>query len=1476
MAKLNHGIAIDIDDQVQLCNSKQEENEEVKIINKNDCQKDVFHKIKNKKNIIYRLLKHFNNLIFQLKFFFIIVIYSVLGALLFIYIEKDYDLALKQESYNYHLIARDMLFHNLKQIHIENRNDRENKWKEAILEFETNINAPPPSLETSWTFSMAIFYVGTIYTTIGYGNIACATTTGRIVSIIYAFIGIPIFLIILNNLNEFLLKKIKMISILFEDNIFYYSMKLGLLKLEDEKKIKYYKKFNNEKNTDNELIELSNVTDTNDTCITINVEEEEEKNVIHNPPILTGVLVTLIWIFLSAGLFCLWEDWTYGSSTYFIFISLLTIGFGDIYPVHRPELFCWAFGAVIVGLSLVTVCISLCQEKIELLYKAILDKLLEDYIRALESGDPEAIKNAIKSKGVKMMEQLKSDAKEKGIDLPSSISSVNPETGRPNFCETNKDKLDDFIKNEDSNIEKDSPILKNKFDQERVKMKSEKVTNSQIQTDESLLDEYIKNTKILNNYDITGTISSIISDDIIQTENKRINNLNDVSSVKIPMTNTSNQTDKILLKDCGIQPDVSYIVKHFPTKSNQFENIILNDEEIKHKSIFSSNENICVNFMKDTALDPIDIITSRNTSTQTQYLTIKSRRSQTRLTGIVKARKNIKSHHNLKEHDIKKIKHKNISTSKSGMTKKEKQHLKNFLLQIRNNDDGKQNIINNFNINVDETNYLTTNEETILLMKELEIYRSKNNTYKIAHDNSNSYDYELKSDIKQHKTPTNVPLDTDNYINKNDKISKELNLQSVPSLSSNNELAINSKNHPIKNNNEIIFKNKLSPILQEENVNVLEKNLIDKLNINKSPTSLQIEELPNQTSLIHSPLNLKKDEERNIKINDNDLSRNINEYNEISQFPQDNIKKCSINELSLDGEKYEEVTINIELVKKLKKDDFKLITSKEKDYISKLAKSKHFLFSDSSGSEEDIDNKKLYDIKNLHDRFSSEDDNLSIEELFTDQWVQTENEIEKPILPLKDSTSQYDKKIDQSYFIEKILQTEDKIFINKINQTMPNEIYSIQCQTDENELHNVECQTMINMDNIHIREPLNDSNIYSNTEIKNIGVQACCNYGNFTCQFNYEIPKIDSQTQYICNNKEFGSQYIYKPKTTSTESQIKAEHMDFSNQYSFTPSTTNSEVQVSYKKKENTTQTKTKFFENQAVQFNLEKLSKETQVGFDDGIISRNTSLKNLTIREGECIKEGAKDISRMSINKKSEKDVSSTTKFTLFEEHSDILLKSKQSESEYLNKEENIIISPHSILPDTNIKKDNFESGIKIQHYNKKLEFTNYETDASYKFFKNELDTEEENFESVISDIKTDNKYKKSSEDVVDVGIQTGVLARVQHIYGEGQKKLKTSDSGSIVSPEFQKVSLKKLHAIDDKGVYRSVDVTPPASPSSSSIKRNLSLKKDRSSKIYNDTLKSPIKESKVPDLIRSFSTYEEQDDSSLNSKVNPSKKNK
>ena len=50
-------------------------------------------------------------------------------------------------------------------------------------------------------------------------------------------------------------------------------------------------------------------------------------------PIMVNLIIMFIFIFGGSLIFMLAEDWRLGSSVYFCFVTLTTIGFGDMWPV---------------------------------------------------------------------------------------------------------------------------------------------------------------------------------------------------------------------------------------------------------------------------------------------------------------------------------------------------------------------------------------------------------------------------------------------------------------------------------------------------------------------------------------------------------------------------------------------------------------------------------------------------------------------------------------------------------------------------------------------------------------------------------------------------------------------------------------------------------------------------------------------------------------------------------------------------------------------------------------------------------------------------------------------------------------------------------------------------------------------------------------------------------------------------------------
>jgi potassium channel subfamily K protein 16 len=71
-----------------------------------------------------------------------------------------------------------------------------------------------------------------------------------------------------------------------------------------------------------------------------------------NLPLSVAGVILIIYILLGGIMYLFWEDWNYLESIYFVFISISTIGIGDITPAH-PKYFIITSIYMFMGLALV-------------------------------------------------------------------------------------------------------------------------------------------------------------------------------------------------------------------------------------------------------------------------------------------------------------------------------------------------------------------------------------------------------------------------------------------------------------------------------------------------------------------------------------------------------------------------------------------------------------------------------------------------------------------------------------------------------------------------------------------------------------------------------------------------------------------------------------------------------------------------------------------------------------------------------------------------------------------------------------------------------------------------------------------------------------------------------------------------------------------------------------------------------------------
>lgn len=201
----------------------------------------------------------------------------------------------------------------------------------------------------------------------GYGNLAPVTGIGRIVCILYAGVGIPLVLLVLAELGKRCTVALKYLWAYvrrYYHTGYFRKMRDTLhnkYKVSEDKEIESEDRDADNKSTksgksgteDGELTSRSR----SGSRIIYGYEIDDEFNL----PISVAVVFLIMYLLLGAIMFCLWEDWGFIEALYFVFVSLSTIGFGDVLPAHQ-KFFIFSSLYMFVGLSLVSMCINVAIE----------------------------------------------------------------------------------------------------------------------------------------------------------------------------------------------------------------------------------------------------------------------------------------------------------------------------------------------------------------------------------------------------------------------------------------------------------------------------------------------------------------------------------------------------------------------------------------------------------------------------------------------------------------------------------------------------------------------------------------------------------------------------------------------------------------------------------------------------------------------------------------------------------------------------------------------------------------------------------------------------------------------------------------------------------------------------------------------------------------------------------------------------------
>ncbi|KAF7279884.1 TWiK family of potassium channels protein 18-like isoform X2 [Rhynchophorus ferrugineus] len=306
----------------------------------------------------------------------LIIILCGLGGIMFKYVEGTFETFYKCGVKR---VKRDFI--NL--LWTKSHNLREEDWKSLARSrlrlFEEELHVAHEagmtdySGQRSWSFLNGIVYSLTIITTIGYGHMYPKTHTGRALTIVYALIGIPLFLIALTDFGKLFTRCIKFLWS-FVRRLYYTGSCRKVRKnagVDDIFKgaqmmydVATFRRPSAFQSSEADPENQNPPTDTPTTPAISNFEIDDEFNL----PISVALFILVAYIFCGACIYMVIENWGFFEAFYFVFISMSTIGFGDYVP-RDPVFMIISIIYLVFGLALMSMCINVVQAKLSDTFK---------------------------------------------------------------------------------------------------------------------------------------------------------------------------------------------------------------------------------------------------------------------------------------------------------------------------------------------------------------------------------------------------------------------------------------------------------------------------------------------------------------------------------------------------------------------------------------------------------------------------------------------------------------------------------------------------------------------------------------------------------------------------------------------------------------------------------------------------------------------------------------------------------------------------------------------------------------------------------------------------------------------------------------------------------------------------------------------------------------------------------------------------
>lgn len=274
---------------------------------------------------------------------------------------------------------------------LPDKNDPTFPLDEWLIELRTSIHNTSDEFQftgqpchlNSWIFESSILFTITLITTIGYGHITPITWDGQVVSMCFSIIGIPLFLLWISKLSYrfgTIFRAFYSLILLGYKRIFCHSSCCKRLKRKESILEEFESAAMNPKIDQFDSTSIFSTDSLED--IFYNTTRFDSFSAVSERvsiPLLVVLMILVFYAYIGTVVLNYLEGWNFTEAIYFSFVSISTIGFGDLVPgiknfknksdsLTDGMRILYGVTYLIIGIAVIAMCYDLIQEDLFVQY----------------------------------------------------------------------------------------------------------------------------------------------------------------------------------------------------------------------------------------------------------------------------------------------------------------------------------------------------------------------------------------------------------------------------------------------------------------------------------------------------------------------------------------------------------------------------------------------------------------------------------------------------------------------------------------------------------------------------------------------------------------------------------------------------------------------------------------------------------------------------------------------------------------------------------------------------------------------------------------------------------------------------------------------------------------------------------------------------------------------------------------------------